>query len=284
MQRLRRFKKSWKAVIIGFFTVFTLFYIGIIEPNWIEVRPISLTLPHLAPEFEGYKIVQLTDIHADKWMSPDRLSHVLQIANQQNPDLVAMTGDYVTRAVEKYAPTLSVFEQLTPKDGTLAVLGNHDNYSNPYTLIDIMHQAGVKVLWNEVQEIQRGDVTLAIAGSGDVISGHDRLPHIMARMPLAGAGILLVHEPDFADKAAATHRFDLQLSGHSHGGQIKLPFVAVRRITPKLAKKYPSGLYKVDDLWQYTSRGVGLASRVRVRLNCRPEVTVLTLHAPPQAA
>lgn len=275
----RRFRQSRKALFASFLTILSLFYIGIVEPNWIEVKPVAVTLPNLSSEFEGYKIVQLTDIHADRWMNPDRLRRIVRIANRQNPDLVALTGDYVTRANTKYLSTLAVLDQLTPPDGTLAILGNHDSYGNPLTLVEAMNQAGVHLLWNEVEAIHRGNATLAIAGAGDALAGDVNLDRIMWQMPADGAGILLVHEPDFADRAASVHRFDLQLSGHSHGGQIKLPFVGVRRLTPRMAKKYPSGLYQVDQLLQYTSRGVGLSSRIRARLNCRPEVTVLTLHA-----
>ncbi|MBE9031958.1 metallophosphoesterase [filamentous cyanobacterium LEGE 11480] len=283
MQRFRRIRKAWKAITLCFLTLFSLFYIGIIEPNWIDAHPVSVTLPHLSPEFEGYKIVQLTDIHADEWMTADRLRRIIRIANRQNPDLVVLTGDYITMGVARFTPALHVLNQLTPKDGTIAILGNHDGYINPQILIGPMERAGVKVFQNQVRQIRRGNGILTIAGLGDAIAGHAKIAQVLPQLPSTGAAILLVHEPDFADETAATHRFDLQLSGHSHGGQISLPFLNIRRITPRLAKKYPTGLYHIEDLLQYTSRGLGLASNVRVRLNCRPEIAVFTLHAPPQS-
>jgi uncharacterized protein len=279
-----RHRKSWKFLIISFSVLCSLFYISMIEPNWIDVRQVSLTLPHLDRAFDGYKIVQLTDIHADRWMNRDRLSRIIRIANQQNPDLVALTGDYITKAAPIFAPTLDVLEQLTPKDGTIAVLGNHDHWSNPRLLTQIMSQAGVTLLHNQVESIQRGNAYLNIGGVGDVMAGQARLPWLLTQMPTQGAGILLAHEPDFVDEVVSiSDRFDLQLSGHSHGGQIRLPFLNVRRITPNLGKKYPNGLYHVGNMLQYTSRGIGLAGSIRVRLNCRPEVTVLTLHSPAAA-
>jgi uncharacterized protein len=277
----RRLKQAWKQLTCGLVVLLGLFYVGMIEPNWIDVRPVSLTLPHLDPAFEGYKIVQITDIHADRWMTRERLRRIVRLANSQNPDLVALTGDYVTKAAAKFAPTLQVLKELSPQDGTLAVLGNHDNWSSAAILTQALTKANATVLVNQVQQIQRGNATLAIAGSGDAVVGEAYLPGIMANMPDGGAGILLVHEPDFADETVETGRFDLQLSGHSHGGQIRLPFVGVRRIAPPMARKYPNGLYHVGSLLQYTSRGVGLAGSVRLRLNCRPEISVLTLHAPP---
>jgi uncharacterized protein len=279
MRSLRRLKTAWKSLIFGVLTLCSLFYMGVIEPNWIEVRSIALTLPHLDPAFDGYKIVQLSDIHADRWMDADRLSRIVQIVNRQEPDLVALTGDYVTRAAPQFAPTLSVLDQLKPKDRVVAILGNHDNYEDPELIADVMARSGVVLLRNQIESIQRGGAQLTIAGLSDVLSGQPDLPGVLAQMPDRGAAIMLVHEPDFADQTAATDRFDLQLSGHSHGGQIKLPLIGVRRLTPRLAKKYPSGLYTIDHLQEYTSRGVGLAGSIRVRLNCRPEIVVLTLHA-----
>jgi predicted MPP superfamily phosphohydrolase len=276
----RRLKKVWKQLCFGLVILLGLFYVGVIEPNWLDVRPVSVTLPHLDPAFEGYKIVQITDIHADHWMTRDRLRRILHIANAQDPDLVALTGDYVTKAAAKFAPTLQVLKELSPKDGTVAVLGNHDHWSSAEILTNALEKGNATVLVNQVQTIQRGNATLAIAGAADAMVGEAYLPGILANMPAAGAGILLVHEPDFADETVKTGRFDLQLSGHSHGGQVRLPFINVRRITPRLGQKYPNGLYHVGSLLQYTSRGVGLAGSVRVRLNCRPEISVLTLHSP----
>jgi uncharacterized protein len=267
--------RRWRSLVIGGLVLFSLLYIQLIEPSWIEIKQVAVTLPHLDRAFENYKIVQMTDIHADRWMTPDRLSKIVQLVNQQQPDLVTLTGDYVTRAAERYAPTLTVLNQLNSPDGAIAVLGNHDQWTNPQVLVETLSRSGIQVLRNQVQAIVRGDATLQVAGVGDVLAGDANLPQVMAQMPPTGTGIMLAHEPDFADRTAATQRFALQLSGHSHGGQVYIPFV--KRIVPKLAKNYPAGLYQVDDLWQYTSRGLGMAG-LRIRFNCRPEITVLTLH------
>jgi uncharacterized protein len=273
-------KPRRKALWLGLLTVAILFYVGIVEPRWIEVRPVAITLPQLNPAFEGYRIVQLTDIHADRWMDRDRLGRIVQLTNRQNPDLVVMTGDYVTRSAAEFTPTLQAFDQLTPRDGALAVMGNHDMYENPDLIVEQLTQAGVQVLENSVVDLSRQTAHLTIAGLGDALANHDDLPAVLSQIVGTGPAILLAHEPDMADATAASDRFGLQLSGHSHGGQIQLPMIGVRRIAPKLAKKYPNGLYQIGNLLQYTSRGLGLSGSVRVRLNCRPEMTVFTLHAP----
>ncbi|HVO42428.1 MAG TPA: hypothetical protein VMT34_07385, partial [Aggregatilineales bacterium] len=107
----------------------------------------------------------------------------------------------------------------------------------------------------------------------------DRLPAVLAQLPGEAAAVLLVHEPDFADVSAATGRFDLQLSGHSHGGQVIPPFFKRPPVLPLLGKKYPIGVYRVDGMVQYTNRGLGML-RPYIRVNCRPEITMLTLHSP----
>lgn len=281
MQKNPRIQKVWKFLCPLLMAIAAVFYMGFIEPNWVDVHPVSLNLGRLHAAFDGYKIVQITDLHADQWMTHDRLSRIVQIVNQQNPDLVVITGDYVTKGDETYVPNLTALSELKPQDITVGILGNHDYYGNPPKLYQTLTDAHVLLLRNQVGQIRRGDAKLLIAGLGDAVMRDDNLPAIMRRMPPTGAAILLAHEPDLADQTAATHRFDLQLSGHSHGGQIKLPLIGVRRISPRMAKKYPNGLYQLDHLWQYTSRGIGLARHVKVRLNCRPEVTVFTLHPAP---
>jgi len=109
----------------------------------------------------------------------------------------------------------------------------------------------------------------------DILYKMNRLDQVLASLPADGAAILLAHEPDFADTSAAAGRFDLQISGHTHGGQINLPLIGPP-ILPEMGQKYPSGLYNIGDMLLYTNRGVGVTT-VNARFNCRPEITVFTL-------
>jgi predicted MPP superfamily phosphohydrolase len=138
-----------------------------------------------------------------------------------------------------------------------------------------LSDAGVEVLRNSVKTIRRGTSKLYIAAVDDVRQGMDRLDQVLEVLPENGAAILLAHEPDFADVSAATGRFDLQLSGHSHGGQIVLPWIGPP-LLPEMGRKYPSGLYTVNDMLLYTNRGIGVTT-VNARFNCRPEITHFTL-------
>ncbi len=250
-----------------------------IEPNWIEVNAIDVQLPHLAKEFNGYKIAQISDIHVDKQMSQQYLTRLFKLVNQQQPDLIALTGDYVTKGSEKFIPKLATLSQLKPKDKTVAVLGNHDyaSYTHNQATKDILQQTNILNLANTIYSLKRGNAMLHIAGVDDVWVRKDDLNAVLQQLPADGAAILLAHEPDFADISAATGRFDLQLSGHSHAGQIRFPF-SKPIILPPLGRKYYSGLYVIGDMIQYTNRGIG-SSHLHLRFNSRPEITVFTLIA-----
>lgn len=274
MKRRRPARALQKFLLVVMAIFLGIFYVHRVEPSWIEVRSVSMPLPHLAQAFSGYRVVQLSDIHADRWMTADRIAKIVGQVNQLKPDLVVLTGDFVTHSAEEFSPNLAALSQLNPVDKTLAVMGNHDAWTNSTVVQSALEAAGVQVLNNQVTALQRKSAQLFIAGVDDVWAKRDRLDQVLAALPSEGAAILLAHEPDFAEQSAATGRFDLELSGHSHGGQVKLPFV--KRIVPHLANKYPIGQYKVGNMIQYTNRGVGM-SGLPLRFNCRPEITVFTL-------
>lgn len=253
-----------------------------VEPGWIEVTSLQLDLPRLPAEFDGYRILQVSDIHADEWMTSERLSEIVRLVNGQRPDLVVITGDFVTSedftevSASDVAPGLvEPLSRLKPRDSTVAVLGNHDHWTDPELVRHVVRESGITELSNSVHTVEREDATLHVAGVDDVMENQDRLDLVLDRLPSSGAAVLLAHEPDFAGTSAATGRFDLQLSGHSHGGQIRLPLLGAP-VLPPLARKYPKGLYEVVEMIQYTNRGLGMIEP-RVRFNCRPEITVFTL-------
>lgn len=255
-------------------------YSALIEPGWVDVVQVTLKLPRLAPSFSGLRLVQVSDIHLGGWMNRERLQHVIRQILAQEPNLVVITGDFlighnwnesVQAILDELVEELSV---LTEKQTTLAVLGNHDYWTNASAIRAALSACGIVNVSNDVYTLSAGDDQLHIAGVDDIWEKQDRLDLVLQKLPGTGAAILLAHEPDFADRSAETSRFDLQLSGHSHGGQVVIPFVGAPHL-PHLGRKYPSGLYQVGSMWQYTNRGVGMA-RLKVRFNCRPEITVFT--------
>ncbi len=251
-----------------------------VEPRWLDVNPIALRLPRLARAFDGYRLVQISDIHMGTGMTPEHLAAIADLINQQNPDAVAITGDFVTYGdLSRLAPGLITgLSRLQAVDGVYAVLGNHDHWTDANFVRGILAQSSVADVSNGVRTIARGGDSLHIAGVDDYWERQDRLDDVLAALPADGAALLLAHEPDYADISAPTGRFDLQLSGHSHGGQVIIPFLGPI-VTPRYGEKYPLGRYQVGEMIQYTNRGVGTVNPA-VRFNCRPEITVFTLEAP----
>jgi len=207
----------------------------------------------------------------------------VQLVNQQEPDLVVMTGDFVSYVLKGITDhMIAAFSALKPNDATLAIMGNHDHWMGVENIRAIFDASGVIELANEVYTLQRGDAYLYIAGVDNISVGAHDLEAVLEKLPENGPAILLAHEPDYADTSAQTGRFALQLSGHSHGGQIVLPKIGALLRGPGFFK-YPNGLYQVREMLQYTNRGVG-THVFRVRYNCPPEITVISLKTQKETA
>lgn len=250
------------------------------EPLAVVVRPMQVWLPRLHPAFDGYRIAHISDIHADRWMDGERLAAIVARINALQPDLVAITGDLITNSAPYCVEgMIAALGRLWPRDGAVAVLGNHDHAdpAGPLAVRRILRESGILELPNCVHTLRRGNARLHIAGVDDVVFHQARLELVLRQLPEDGAAILLAHEPDFADISAAAGRFDLQLSGHSHGGQVRLPLLGAL-ILPRYARRYPLGAYVVNGMALYTNPGLGTVT-VRLRLNCPPEITILTLRA-----
>ena len=251
------------------------------EPNGFVVETVHLRLRRLPRIFSGFRIAQISDIHMGGWMTPDRLQHVADLVIAQNPDILVITGDFLKgrsftetakQAIRDLTRTLAPLAASIP---TFAVLGNHDYWTNPEAIRGMLRHCRITDLTNAVVAVTREGENLYLCGVDDIRHGTVRLDDVIAQLEENSAAILLVHEPDFADTSAATGKFDLQISGHTHGGQIVVPFYGPP-VLPPSGRKYPSGLYKVGPMFQYTNRGVG-TDTVSARINCPPEVTLFVL-------
>ncbi len=244
--------------------------------SWVDITHIHLPLPRLSGDFHGFKLAQISDFHIGTWLSSEYLAQAVKLVNQENPDLVAITGDFVTYNPERYFDDLvAKLSELDAREGVVAVLGNHDHWSDPEIVRQVIAQAGIHDLSNTLLTLKRGNGKLHLCGVDDYMNAKDNLGAVLQMLPEDGSAILLSHEPDFAEVSASTGRFDLQISGHSHGGQIVLPFIGAPFL-PGYARKYPSGLYNINGMLQYTNRGLGTAE-LQMRWNCRPEITILHL-------
>jgi uncharacterized protein len=256
-----------------------------LEPKNLVAERVSVRLKRLPEEFDGFRIAQISDFHFGPYMGKAGVEKAVRLAETFRPDLVVLTGDFVSHPFRKpngpagarhAEPCADVLATIKAPQ-TLAILGNHDHWNNADIVHVVLKERGIKVLRNEAIPLERSKSRLWISGVDDVYVGAADLPLALRSAPSSEATILLAHEPDFADYAA---RFpvDLQLSGHSHGGQVRVPgFGAL--VLPPMAEKYPVGLNQVGTLQVYTNRGVGVINPP-VRLNCPPEVTFLTLSRP----
>jgi uncharacterized protein len=275
------YRRVLSVAALGALLLGGLVYVRKVEPEDVEIVPVSLVLPRLDARFDGYRIAQISDLHADGWMTSGRVLGLVKLVNEQEPDLVAITGDFATysrfRSFIRHASALAApLRRLRAPDGVVAVFGNHDHKTDVWTVRRVLAASGVTELRNTVRTLRRGGAVLHLCGMDDVREGTPDLDRALQDLPEEGAAVLLIHEPDFADESAATGRFDLQLSGHSHGGQVGVPLLRYPFL-PKLSRKYQTGLYRVGDMFLYTNRGLG--AHPRFRFNCRPEITVFTLRS-----
>lgn len=243
------------------------------EPRITEVR---LPVAGLPPAFEGYRIVQITDVHLSPTIRGDRLSTWVARVNDLAPDLVAITGDLADGTAAHLAPEVGSLRDLRAPDGVLFVTGNHEYYWDLEGWLRLLPDLGVTVLLNEHRVVRRVDASLVVAGITDHRAGSMSADHApdpqraLIGAPGGAPRILLAHQPRSA-RSAREAGFQAQLSGHTHGGQFFPWNLAVAAVEP-----FTAGLYDVDGMSLYVSRGTGWWGPP-MRLGAPTEITVLTL-------
>jgi predicted MPP superfamily phosphohydrolase len=254
----------------------------LLEPQRAVAEHVEIKLPRLPEAFDGFRIAQLSDIHFGPYMTRPELDRAVNLAKEFKPSLVALTGDFVSHPWRQHnglegaknaEPCADAFADWKSVP-ILAVLGNHDHWNDADLVGGALAERGIEVMRNKALPIEKDGQRLWIAGVDDVLEGWADLSRTTAGIPANEATILLAHEPDYADLASKAG-IDLQLSGHSHGGQVRVPGVGPL-VLPNLARKYHTGLNRVGNLQVYTTRGIGVINPP-VRLNCPPEVTLITL-------
>jgi predicted MPP superfamily phosphohydrolase len=239
------------------------------------VDHVRVPILNLHPALEGFTILQMSDIHLRPFTKPDLVKKAVEMSNLQRPDLAVLTGDYVWRDQEAAFELAPILAGLNPRHGVYSVLGNHDLWLDVRVIKTAFAQAGLPLLINQGLEISSGKGSLYLAGLDDGWSGEADLNLALLNAPAGAPVVLLLHEPDLVDQTSLDGRVSLQLSGHTHGGQVRV-FGKPPLLKPHLGKKYDQGLFRVNNTWLYTNRGLGVIS-VPVRYNCPPEITLLTL-------
>jgi predicted MPP superfamily phosphohydrolase len=264
-----------------------------VEPQWIEVTKRELSIPGLPPGLDGFCVVQLGDFHLGSHVSVGQVRRAVEIANGLEPDLAVLTGDFVSGSASYSSACALELAALRATYGVYAVLGNHDNWTDPDVVAGNVAGAGIPVLRDEARMIEVGGSRLWLLGIEDtgftagVFGGffgdfravwsekQRRLAEMLEGTSEQEARLLLVHNPDFTEMLPEG-RTDLALCGHTHGGQVRLPFLGSPMVPSFFGNKYASGLVRGPRTQVYVNRGIGLIAPA-VRFNCRPEVTLLCL-------
>jgi predicted MPP superfamily phosphohydrolase len=255
---------------------------ALIEPNRPRIVREDIALRRWPARMDGFTLALLSDFHYDSYCSVHPLRSAIRMVNDLHPDLIVLTGDFVSVpffgdpavGAADAEPCAQLLRQMHAPYGLVAVMGNHDFFTDPDRVTDSLRAKGINVLANQSIAIERDGGRFWLSGVDDVIGNTADLDATLRPVPADEPVILLAHEPDYADHVSR-YAVDLQLSGHSHGGQVRLPFIRPLYL-PSLARKYIWGLYKIGGLTLYTNPGLGTVD-IPVRLNCPPEITFLTL-------
>jgi hypothetical protein len=261
-------------------------YAGEIERHYIDVTQNDVRIAGLPAAFEGARIVQLSDIHLDEFTEPLFLEHAVKVVNDLNPDFVFLTGDFVTDGIAPRSFSIGAAWQCADILRNLkcqqryAVLGNHDLGVGSKEVRAALNDNGTQALVNMCRPLVRDGNKIWLSGL-DSVAGHPRLDLAIP----AGIGgiaeepvILLCHEPDFADQVVQTQASQavaLMLSGHTHGGQVRVPLIGPV-ILPPNGRKYVEGWFRFGNMQLHVNRGLGTIG-VPFRFDCPPEISVITL-------
>jgi predicted MPP superfamily phosphohydrolase len=246
----------------------------------VRVRTIEVPIVGLGPGLDGYRVVQLSDLHIGSFDPKQRGLEWVQRANAVDADLSVVTGDLVTSGTSFYDDVAEVLGELRAKDGVFVSLGNHDQWDDK-RLERAIQARGPRVLRNEWRLIERAGASLVLAAVDDRYTGKDDLEATLRDRPQAPT-LLLAHYPQFFEPAAE-RGVDLVLSGHTHGGQLGIPLLADRFNVATLVGQRARGLYRNGRCALYVNAGLGTTGPP-MRLGVEPEIAVLVLRSAPTTA
>ncbi len=279
-----------------------------INTTGIELHHQPIRIPDLPPAFHGYRIGFISDIHVGPCSDTSLVKNAIELLKQEKPDLIILGGDYIllpdylldqtllsvagrrlcidrnrsyeeglAQAEEPYSSLALLFSELQPPDGCFAVPGNHDTWVSLDSWKRNFSQRGVAVLSNDLATIRKDDQVLVLWGTDDYWAGIPKVPTLRARQKEKELRIIVSHNPDYLSELMRRGKFDfdLGLSGHTHGGQIRLPFLGAIHYNVR-DTRMADGLFQCPQGQVYTTRGLGVVG-VPLRMNCPPEVAILSL-------
>ncbi len=255
-------------------------YARYFEPSFLDIKRLTITHTKIPKSFDGFKIIQFSDTHLSEYFTIDRLKTIVNKINSLNPDLLFFTGDLMDEPNQytQINEIVPVLKKLEAPFGKFAVYGNHDHGGYGTDIYrNVITMSGFTILQNEVKNISMLDGNkISVSGIDDLMLGKPSYEGTLGNLNENTFNILLAHEPDAALKSK-NYPVHLQLSGHSHGGQVQLPFYGPL-ITPPYATEYFEGMYEIENLKLYVNRGLG-TTRLPFRFLSVPELTHITLQS-----
>ncbi|MDB4940893.1 MAG: metallophosphoesterase [Labilithrix sp.] len=251
---------------------------GVSLRRWFFVtRPVDIPVRGLPKELDGFVIAQLSDLHIGAFTPVWWGQRWARASNAAKPDLVVVTGDMVTSGVAFHEDIASIVGALRAEHGTYVIMGNHDYFGHGEPLVTLLRGRGAHVLRNEGVVIERGGARFFLAGMDDTWTQRANLEKSLEDRPAGMPTVLLAHDPDRFPQAVKRN-VELVLSGHTHGGQVAMPFLARWINASKLAHRYHVGVYKDGDSTLYVHPGMGTTGPP-FRLGAAPELALITLRA-----
>lgn len=275
-------KSAWSLAAVPYAMVGNGLYRTLYD---YQVYDVDITLPNLPRAMDGFKIVQISDLHAGSYIDDVPMQEARRIIDGLNADLIVITGDFVNSKPGEMSIIARELAKLKAPEGVLASLGNHDHYNTPEqhrTLVKGIRELGIDLMVNEHRRVGNGDASIIIAGTDNTGFRQD-----FADLDLALQGVepgeptvLLAHDPTFWDKEVVRQRpVDLMLSGHTHGGQFGIQALGFEWSPAQYVYEQWAGLYRKGDQALYVNRGLGTVGPP-IRIGIPPEITVFTLRAP----
>lgn len=252
-----------------------------LEPYQVEITRQVIRLSNLAPQFEGLRIVQLSDIHHSPFLGEAEITAAARHANSLVPDLIVLTGDYISHSRQYIDGCARALGSLRAPLGVYAVLGNHDHWTDGERMAAALAEVGIRVLTNEHVAFERQGARLWLAGVDDLMVERDDLRRALEGADPRDCRVLLCHNPAIIREAARAG-VDLVLSGHTHGGQINWRLLvgredrAVSRWLARRSRRFMRGHSQLGETHLYVNRGLGTVV-VPLRYGCPPEITLIEL-------
>lgn len=248
---------------------------GFAESTHLAITRPTIVVPRLPEAFRGFTIAFLTDIHFGPFVSREYVASLVRTTAALNADLIVLGGDYTHRTEDAVEPCFEMLAGLRAACGVVGVLGNHDYLGRVERTQTAMKKAGIHELSNSGTWLERGNDRMKLAGVDDLWYGKPDVKRALGDATANDACVLLSHNPDVAETLRDS-RVSLMLSGHTHGGQVSLPGIRGTFTPSRYGAKYAQGLVEAPATKVYVSAGTGM-SVVPVRINCRPEIALITL-------